>query len=159
MSDRSSTDRSSGDRSSSTAHGNAHGIVTVAVRCGWLRGRFLDLFAITGAWVVDEQPGEAQRLWAAASHRHAWHAELCLDRIPTIPIVDVEAVTAAGHLVPPGEINPRRWYLDQLDEVATAVGELSAGVDVRLDPGSIRLAELLEADLARLREVATALSI
>ena len=47
------------------------GIVELGDVCVTMRLRSLDLFSVLGAWVTTTEPGELQRLFAEACHRHA----------------------------------------------------------------------------------------
>ena len=51
------------------------GIVELGDVCAAMRAHSLDLFG-SSARVTTTAPGELQRLFAEACHRHAWHAEL-----------------------------------------------------------------------------------
>ena len=48
---------------------------------GWMEQR---LFEVLGSWVASEPVAEACVLFDMMSRQHAWHAELCFDRLPLI---------------------------------------------------------------------------
>ena len=64
-------------------------IIELGDVCARQRAVSLDLFEQLGALVTaDATPaGDEQQLFAKACHQHAWHAELWLQRAPTIPPV------------------------------------------------------------------------
>jgi hypothetical protein len=120
----------------------------------------LVLFEAFGRWIPTTSQASAKPVLAAASRRHAWHAELWRERFPLIPDTDlaealVEARSGLGALVdalamfdalPAG---PGR--LAAVDLAATALEReyrnVQAAIDPLLDAPTARVLELVVADL------------
>lgn len=136
----------------------ALGIVELGAVCARMRARSLDLFELVGGWVTTTPPGDDQRLFAEACHRHAWHADLWAARAPKIPPVDLEAATAAARGQLP-DVDPRRRadaYTTILDDLASELDELATSVDADLDPCTARTVTLVARDLHLLRSALVA---
>jgi hypothetical protein len=121
--------------------------------CARLRARSLDLFEATGGWVATTEPGELQRRFATATHRHAWHAELWADRCPAIPPIDLDELTARHRTRRP-DVDPDHrleTYRAQLDELVSELDSLEARVDPELDPSTEQVITLVRSDLCRMR--------
>lgn len=126
--------------------GEPLGIIELGAICADMRARNIDLFEQLGAWVVDTPDRELQRLFALASHLHAWHAELWAQRAPAIPPVELD--TSVAH--PPSVVAPAdraAVYGEALDRLLTDLGRLRARVDELLDPSTLRTITLVTADL------------
>ena len=114
-------------------------------------------FEVTGGWATDERAEtepQAQQRFAVATHRHAWHAELWERRRPAIPVdvapVSVPAGATLGRDTP---VEHRlEAYCAALDVVLAADAALRSRCDERLDPSTLRVIELVTADLVRLRQ-------
>lgn len=122
-------------------------IVGVGELCGRMRARSLDLFEQLGAWIRTTDDPALQRLFATASHRHAWHAELWAQRCPTIPAVDLDATTAAHRRSRPEPADRAALYQSQLDELLGDLAEIATTIDPELDPATTRVLQLVTADL------------
>lgn len=114
------------------------------VRCSLALG----WFETVGRWVPDEPHPERQRWFSTVCHRLAWHAELWAERRPAIPHDAVRTrprsieVTASG---------------DRLEALGAhliaergALAAISARVDADLDPATLRVISLVDADLVDL---------
>jgi len=112
-----------------------------AVNLGW--------FEALGSWVADEPDPRRQRWFAVANHRHAWHADLWAKRRPAVPhdaehrLPSPVAVTATA--------DRAEAYATFLDEELARIAAIRTASDAELDPATHRLINLLEADLADLR--------
>ena len=128
------------------------GIIELGSICASMRARNLTLFEQLGGWVVDTSDHGLQRLFALASHLHAWHAELWAQRAPTIPEVELDNSVARppSPLVAPGERADD--YRAALDTMLEDLRRLSARVDVLLDPSTARTIGLVTSDLVDLRQ-------
>ena len=106
--------------SGATETGGTVGIVELVAICAEMRGRCRGMFRAIGQWVPDESDPVAQRRYAIASHRHAWHADLWDERLPKIPVdaIGVDSVTI---------LPPDRWYPAALDETFVASLALPTG--------------------------------
>jgi hypothetical protein len=110
------------------------GIVELGDVCAAMRAHSLELFAQLGAWVTTTAPGELQRLFAEACHRHAWHAELWELRTPAIPRERAPSAPPPERSEVEGdEIRRERFRA----ELSTLEDELR-GLRTRIDPRSIR---------------------
>ena len=130
---------------------NEHlGIIELGAICASMRARNLDLFEQLGSWVVDTDDHELQRLFALGSHLHAWHAELWAQRAPVIPPVELD--TSVAHPPPPiAALSDRpEDYRAALGTMREDLQQLSARIDVLLDPSTARTIALVTADLADL---------
>ena len=122
------------------------GIVELGDRCDRLATANRELFETLGAWVADETDPGRQRRFAAAAHRHAWHAELWDERRPKIP-VDSPAHgpgDAADDLIGDDRVG---WYRSRLAEVHDQIDELARETDPMLDPSTRRVVALTRHDL------------
>lgn len=113
----------------------------VAIDLGWFR--------VLGERVRDEPDPQLQRLFAAASHRHAWHAELWAERRPAIP--HDAPRTLPDPIEPDVADDLLGSYRDHLSARRSFLARLRADADPELDPATHRLAELIDADLADLQ--------
>lgn len=130
------------------------GIVELGHTCAAMRARNLELFAELGGWVTTSEPGELQRLFAEACHRHAWHAELWQARTPTIRISFAQPAEAdpLGHA---DDAESRRdRYRDALSSMEQQLRALRARIDASLDPSTARTIDLVGRDVV---EIATRL--
>lgn len=139
---------------STTTH-EAVNLVTIAELGDWCarqRAAFLDLFELLGGWTRRIGPGTEQRSWAAGCHRHAWHAELCLQRAPTVPVVNIDDAVDSyrGRLDPPADVDSN-WYDQTIESIRDAVAELRGRIDPTIDPSTDRLTALLIHDLESAR--------
>ena len=111
--------------------------------------RYLGWFALLGERVRDEPDPELQRLFATAAHRHAWHADLWASRRPAIPHDATHALpTPASHAIGADLVAA---YVAFLDAERAQLARLRAVVDCDLDPSTVRVIDLVDADLADLR--------
>ena len=128
------------------------GIIELGEVCAAMRAHNLELFEQLGGWVADTPDPNLQRLYAEACHRHAWHAQLWAERMPTIPPVEF----AAELDVPkPQYVAPHlraSVYGAGLDQLSTRLDALAVRVDPLLDPATTRTIELVLADGAALRQ-------
>lgn len=113
---------------------------------------YLGWFALLGQRVRDEPDPNLQRLFATAAQRHAWHAELWANRRPAIP-------HDAIHELPPPvspliEDDLAAAYREHLVAERAELERLRAGVDRDLDPSTVRVIDLVDADLADLQSQA-----
>lgn len=126
------------------------GIVELGTICAQHAARSRRAFEVVGRWVTNETDPARQRLWSTAAHRHAWHAELWAARLPAIPPLDgllAAATTApADALARPDAESYRR---DLADDRA-ALAALRARIDPDLDPSTLRVVALVDADLDEL---------
>lgn len=129
------------------------GIVELAGLCTTMRARNLRLFELLGGWVTTTPPGDRQRLFAEACHRHAWHAELWAQRTPRIPPVDPGAATIPartdGSDVEPDRRSQR--YAELLTALIEDVDQLADRTDATLDPSTMHTIRLVATDLTDLR--------
>lgn len=132
------------------ADGRHLGIVELSARCHDLRARNIELFETLGAWVADTPPGELQRLYAEACHRHAWHAELWAGRAPAIPGADADPSGRRPGLDAAGPGDRRAAYLAALGAMCDDVVALAGRCDPALDPSTVRTAAVVRADLVDL---------
>lgn len=133
------------------------GIVELGHVCVAMRARNLDLFAALGGWVMSSEPGELQRLFAEACHRHAWHAELWEARTPAIRVAFPQpadharlgADGADGADVDTDEQRRDRYRaaLSALDE---QLRSLRSRIDPSLDPSTARTIDLVGRDVVEL---------
>ena len=117
--------------------------------CDEQYARHLGWFELLGQRVRAEPDAKLQRLFATASQRHAWHAELWASRRPAIP-------HDTFHLLPPpaapsvsGDVAAA--YLEHLVGERAELARLRATVDGDLDPATVRVIDLVDADLADLQ--------
>ena len=129
------------------------GIVELGATCAAMRARKLELFARLGSWVPTTAPGELQRLFAEACHRHAWHAELWGAREPSIPNPTSPSEPpqqGAEQPIVDGEDARRDRYRDDLSQLDEALRALRARVDPALDPSTARTIDLVGRDVVEL---------
>jgi hypothetical protein len=131
-------------------------------RYEWMEGR---LFEVLGAWSLDGGDADASRLFATASHHHAWHAGLWAERRPLLHDLDptslatpdelVAAVRAVAESEPAGRVAAYAdIVLPALLEVYGAhLGEASAVADAPV----MRALRLVIADANEDRQAARAL--
>jgi hypothetical protein len=121
-----------------------HGVVELCTR---MHATSRGLFEIVGRWVASTDDPELQRTFAIASHRHAWHAELWADRLPSIPS-DTEPprfpIDLAGD-------DHAAAYRAALVELIAQLGEVDDRIDAELDPSTARTIALVTSDLHQLR--------
>jgi hypothetical protein len=138
------------------------GIVELGGVCAAMRARSLALFAQIGAWVATTSPGEQQRLFAEACHRHAWHAELWEARAPTIPTAHTPtAHTPTAHAMSPASAAPspvdgddtrRERYRAELSSLEDQLRSLRSRIDPALDPSTARTIDLVGRDVVEIAE-------
>jgi hypothetical protein len=125
-------------------------IVDLLATCEAMRARSRALFEAVGRWVAITDDAHDQQLFAAAGHRHAWHARLWAERSPKIP--------AQAQPWPPlvAPATPDRvWYAGQLADILDALGVVEASIDPVLDPATARLGALVRVDLEELQRRAS----
>ena len=128
------------------------GIVELGDVCVTMRSRSLDLFSALGAWVTTTEPGELQRLFAEACHRHAWHAALWEARTPTIR-VPATAAPEFERLDPADAGESRRErYRARLSAIEDDLRALRARIDPTLDPSTARTIDLVGRDVVELAD-------
>ena len=128
------------------------GIVELGDVCVTMRLRSLDLFSVLGAWVTTTEPGELQRLFAEACHRHAWHATLWEERTPTIR-VPATAAPEFERLDPADAGESRRErYRARLSAIEDDLRALRARIDPTLDPSTARTIDLVGRDVVELAD-------
>lgn len=134
------------------------GIVELGDVCAAMRARSLELFARLGTWVLTTAPGEQQRLFAEACHRHAWHADLWEARAPTIPTTPA---TSLSNAVPTfgdvaggedGDDVRRDRYRSELSSLEDDLRLLHARIDPALDPSTARTIDLVGRDVVEIAE-------
>ena len=134
------------------------GIVELGAVCAAMRVRSLDLFAQLGAWVLTTSPGEQQRLFAEACHRHAWHADLWEARAPMIPTTRATSLPSAAPTGGDGEDGDdgndmrRDRYRAELSSLEDDLRSLHARIDPALDPGTARTIDLVGRDVVEIAE-------
>ena len=130
------------------------GIVELGHLCVAMRARNLGLFRSLGAWVTTSAPGESQRLFAEACHRHAWHAELWEARTPLIRVAfaaPAETERDADDLDDvSGDEQRRDRYRDELSSLEEQLRSLRARIDPALDPSTARTIDLVGRDVVEL---------
>lgn len=114
----------------------------IATNLGW--------FALLGGRVREAADPELQRLFATAGHRHAWHAELWAQRRPAIPHDAVHEPPAPA-LVEVGD-DVVAAYRGHLAAQRSVLERLRADTDPDLDPSTVRIITLVDADLAELAD-------
>ena len=120
----------------------------------------LVLFEAFGRWISTTSQASAKPLLAAASRRHAEHAELWRERFPVIPGADLDAAVADAR----SDIGPLVEALAMFDalpsgpgrlavagiavtELARHYGDARATIDPLLDAPTSRVLALVLADL------------
>lgn len=133
---------------------------TIDQLAGWAR-RWIAieelLFETLGRWARDLPEPDVKRLFGTWCHRHAWHAELWRDRLPTVDSLadsgdDVEAwiepLRAALADVRTSEEAVAALRESVLPALEAAVTEHRDAIDPLLDGPTARVLELVGADLA-----------
>jgi hypothetical protein len=92
----------------------------------------LIVFEALGRWISTSAEASAKPVLAAASSRHAWHAELWRGRFPVIPDADLDDAVAA-----------ERSTLGALIEALAMFDALRSG------PGRLAVADFVASALAR----------
>jgi hypothetical protein len=132
------------------------GIIELGDVCAAMRTRSLDLFAQLGAWVPTTSPGELQRLFAEACHRHAWHAELWEARTPAIPHPAGAGSTSADDRPEDdnddGDDARRDRYRAELSTLEDELRAVRARIDPALDPSTARTIDLVGRDVVEIAE-------
>ena len=126
------------------------GIVELLDVCALWRRRSIEAFEVTGRWATTLDVPTDLRLFAAASHRHAWHAELWSTRSPAIPVEPGAGAEAFGWA--PDDRRPLAAYHDHLGSMLADLHQLGRRVDADLDPATVRTISLVRADLVELSE-------
>jgi hypothetical protein len=81
----------------------------------------LVLFEAFGRWISTTSDASAKPLLAAASRRHAWHADLWRERFPVIPGADLDAAVADAR----SNIGPLVEALAMFDALPSGAGRLA----------------------------------
>ena len=128
-------------------------IVELGQVCVAMRARNLDLFRTLGRWVTTSVPGESQRLFAEACHRHAWHAELWEARTPVIRVsfpapAEPERFSDDGENA--GDEQRRDRYRAALSSLEEQLRSLRARIDPSLDPSTARTVDLVGRDVVEI---------
>lgn len=110
----------------------------------------LGWFTVLGERVRDEPDPGLQRLLATAAHRHAWHADLWWARRPAIPHDAVRTTPAPAR--PDVGDDLVAAYRAHLVHQRSLLARLRADTDPDLDPATVRVATLIDADLADLQD-------
>jgi hypothetical protein len=123
-------------------------ILEVGKLCARMRSASLDLFEVIGGWVTSSDDPVLQRAFAVASHRHAWHAELWLDRMPAIPGVIDERISARWPaLADVARTERGAVYAAALADLVAELQAVADRLDATLDPSTRRVVDLMVADL------------
>ena len=125
------------------------GIVELGEVCVTMRARSVDLFTLLGGWVATTRPGELQRLFAEACHRHAWHAELWEARTPAIHTPHSAAMPSADRATDGDEMRRDRYRAD-LSALEEQLRGLRARIDPALDPSTARTIDLVGRDVVEI---------
>ena len=120
-------------------------------RIAELRAAELTLFEQLGTAARTTDDAAAKPVLAACAQHVAWHAELWAERMPSIPDVDVEAMTEAARASVPtlDETATVETYAAALHDLIERCQTLAADVDSTLDPATARVCTLVVADLER----------
>ena len=125
------------------------GLVELVDICHSMQQRNIELFARLGAIVTNGEAGSSGRLFAEACHRHAWHADLWAARRPVIPVeptpVTPTPVAAGDEDDHDGDVVGA--YRAEIDVIRELLRELTGRVNRDLDPSTVRVIELVSADL------------
>jgi hypothetical protein len=115
------------------------------------------LFETLGRWARELPDPSVKRLFGTWCHRHAWHAELWRERLPTVGALDGEDDDVDGWIAPVraalADVSTsaeaiaalRQSVLPALED---AVAEHRDGIDPLLDRPTARVLDLVAADLA-----------
>ena len=117
--------------------------------CDEQYARNLGWFELLGQRVRAEPDPKLQRLFATAAQRHAWHAELWASRRPAIPHDTIHPLPPPT--APSIEGDLPAAYREHLVAERVTLARLRAGVDRDLDPSTVRVIDLVDADLADLQ--------
>jgi hypothetical protein len=128
------------------------GIIELGDVCAAMRAHSLALFAQVGAWVPSSSPGELQRLFADACHRHAWHAELWEARTPMIATRHAASPPSATPSPVDGDDVRRDRYRAELSSLEEQLRSLRARIDPALDPSTARTIDLIGRDVVEIAE-------
>ena len=115
----------------------------LAARVAELRAAELELFELLGAAAHDLDDARVKPIFAACAQHLAWHAELWAQRMPSIPGVDLDAMTNVARDQVATE------PLTALDYIARRCDELARDVDPVLDPSTVRVCDLVATDVVR----------
>ena len=126
------------------------GIVELGDVCAAMRAHSLELFAQLGAWVTTTAPGELQRLFAEACHRHAWHAELWELRTPAIPRERAPSTPPPERSEVEGDEIRRERYRAELSTLEDELRGLRTRIDPALDPSTARTIDLVGRDVVEI---------
>jgi hypothetical protein len=126
------------------------GIVELGEVCTAMRARSLELFTRLGSWVPTTATGELQRLFAAACHRHAWHAELWEARRPMVGTTDLVADSDAERSDAAADDVRRDRYRAELSTLEDELRALRARIDPTLDPSTARTIDLVGRDVVEI---------
>ena len=126
------------------------GIVELGDVCAAMRAHSLELFAQLGAWVTTTAPGELQRLFAEACHRHAWHAELWELRTPAIPRERAPSAPPPERSEVEGDEIRRERYRAELSTLEDELRGLRTRIDPALDPSTARTIDLVGRDVVEI---------
>jgi hypothetical protein len=125
------------------------GIVELVDVCDRQCANDLGWFEVLGSWARDEDEPAFQRWCADAARRLAWHAELWAGRRPRIPPESSPELPAPAR--PDISGDRRRACREMLDRMRADVAAVAADTDPDLDPATMRVVGLVDADLAELR--------
>jgi hypothetical protein len=115
------------------------------------------LFETLGRWARELPEPGVKRMLATWCHRHAWHAELWRDRLPTVERLDGDGDDVEAWIAPLRaallDVNTSAEAIAALREsvlpaLEAAVTEHRDAVDPRLDGPTARVLDLVGADLA-----------
>lgn len=128
-------------------------LVELGEICARCRACELDLFQALGSWVGTTRNPRLQQLFAEAGHRHAWHAELWLERTPAIPPIDPEALTSSfrSTIDAASDVERADRYRRELVGLRARLDEITGRTDPLLDPSTVRVVRLVAADVDELR--------
>ena len=133
------------------------GIVELVDVCATMRESSIELFTVLGGWVATTRPGELQRLFAEACHRHAWHAELWERRLPAIPGAHAGATPTTDRSQVDGDDARRDRYRAELSTLEDELRAVRARIDPALDPSTARTIDLVGRDVVEIAELLDAL--
>jgi hypothetical protein len=128
------------------------GILELGGVCATMRTRNLDLFRTLGSWVTASKPGDLQRLFVEACHRHAWHAELWEARTPVIGTTAFQPSELEQLEDIEGDQSRRDRYRSELSGIEEALRALRTRIDPTLDPSTARTIDLVGRDVVELAD-------
>lgn len=126
------------------------GIAELVEICDEQSATNLGWFVALGERVRAEPDPRRQRWCAMAAHRHAWHAELWASRRPAVPHDAIHDLPAPA--VPAIDDDPTASYRAHTARQRVVLDRLRGRLDPDLDPSTLRVLALVEADLADLVE-------